>query len=304
MPSSAGEKPAAEWYRRLWGGGRHWLLLSPVLVVVAPLFAAAVVLALLQSFDYFPLIGRRSFSFDAYGSLLVDGEFWRSLLLSLWIGVAAAVLSVALGICAALAIRRAWGGSRWLAFLFQINLPVPHVIGALAMIHLLSQSGWLARLTHASGLIDTASQFPILTNDPWALGIIAEFVWKDAPFIGIITLGVLGSLTESYEDVAGSLGASGWQRLRHVTLPMLMPALAPASVIVFAFAFGSFEVPLLLGGTFPSALPVLAYRLHTNVDLAARPEGMALAVIMSLVVMTAAVGYLRLVRRYLPREAR
>ena len=102
--------------------------------------------------------------------------------------------------------------------------------------------------------------------------------------------------------MAATLGASAWQRLRHVTLPLLVPAVAPISVIIFAFAFGSFEVPLLLGESFPSALPVLAYRLHTNVDLALRPEAMALAVVMSVVVMGAAVAYLTLVRRVLRGE--
>lgn len=286
------------------GTERSWLRLVPALVVIVPLFAAALLLALIQSFGYFPLIGQSSFTLDAYRSLLGRPELWRSLLLSTWIATAAAVLSSVLGIAGALALRRVARGSNKLAFAFQINLPIPHVVGALAMVNLLSQSGLIARLANAAGLINSASGFPALTHDPWALGIIAEFVWKDAPFIAIVALGVLGSVATEYEDVAGSLGASRWQRLRHVTLPLLVPAVAPVSVIVFAFAFGSFEVPLLLGESFPSALPVLAYRLHTNVDLAARPEAMALSVMMSLVVMAAALTYLRLVRGRVRRERR
>lgn len=283
---------------------RPWLLVLPVLVVVGPLFLAAVVFAVLQSFTYFPLIGLDTISAEAYRSLFTDTEFWRGLLLSLWIGGAAAGLSVAVGVCAALALRGAWGGSRVVAFLSQINLPLPHLVGALAMIHLLSQSGFLARLSHAANLIDSSAGFPALVNDPWALGIIAEFVWKDAPFIMVIALGVLGSVGRDYEAVAGSLGASRGQQLRHVTIPLLVPAVAPAAVIVFAFAFGSFEVPLLLGQSFPHALPLLAFRLHTNVDLAARPEGMAVAVVMTLLVIGLAALYLSLVRRHLRREAR
>jgi len=278
---------------------RSWLKLLPALVVIVPLFAAAFVLAVIQSLGYFPLIGLRSFNLDAYRSLFGNDEFWRSLLLSTWIAFATAFVSTVLGIVVALGIRKIWRGSRWLAFLFMASLPIPHVIGALAMVHLLGQSGLIARLAHSAGVVDAASEFPALIYDPWALGIIAEFVWKDAPFIAIVALGVLGTVTEPYESVAGSLGASPWQRLRHVTLPLLVPAVALASVIVFAFAFGSFEVPLLLGESFPSALPVLAYRLHTNVDLAARPEAMALAVVMTLVVMVAAFVYLKLVRRTL-----
>lgn len=281
---------------------RSWLKLLPALVVIVPLFAGALLLAVIQSLGYFPLVGLRSFNLDAYRSLLGNGEFWQSLLLSTRIAFTAALLSTVLGIAMALGIRKIWRRSGRLGFLFQLNLPIPHVIGALAMVHLLGQSGLIARLGHAIGVIDTASEFPALVYDPLALGIVAELLWKDVPFIAIVALGVLGSVAENYESVAASLGASSWQRLRHVTLPLLVPAVAPASVIVFAFAFGSFEVPLLLGESFPSALPVLAYRLHTNVDLSVRPEAMALAVVMSLVVMAAAVFYLILVRRVLRRE--
>ena len=281
---------------------RSWLKLLPALVVIVPLFAAALMLAVIQSLGYFPLVGMRSFNLDAYRSLLGNGEFWQSLLLSTRIAFTVALLSTVLGIAMALGIRKIWRGSGRLGFLFQLNLPIPHVIGALAMVHLLGQSGLIARLGHAAGVIDAASEFPALVYDPFALGIVAEFLWKDVPFIAIIALGVLGTVAENYESVAASLGASSWQRLRHVTLPLLAPAVAPASVIVFAFAFGSFEVPLLLGESFPSALPVLAYRLHTNVDLSVRPEAMALAVVMSIVVMVTAVFYLILVRRVLRRE--
>jgi putative spermidine/putrescine transport system permease protein len=279
-----------------------WLKLMPALVVIVPLFAAAFILAVIQSLGYFPLIGLRSFNVDAYRSLFGNDEFWLSLLLSTRIAFMAALLSTVLGIAMALGIRGIWRVSRRSAFLFQLSLPIPHVIGALAMVHLLGQSGLIARLGRSIGVVDAPSDFPALVYDPFALGIVAEFVWKDAPFVAIVALGVLGTVAENYESVAASLGASSWQRLRHVTLPLLVPAVAPISVIVFAFAFGSFEVPLLLGESFPSALPVLAYRLHTNVDLASRPEAMALAVVMSLVVMGAAVAYLTLVRRVLRGE--
>jgi putative spermidine/putrescine transport system permease protein len=52
-------------------------------------------------------------------------------------------------------------------------------------------------------------------------------------------------------------------------------------VIVFAFTFGAYEVPLAAGASHPQALPVLAYKTYTDVDLAARPEAMAMAVVIA-----------------------
>ena len=49
--------------------------------------------------------------------------------------------------------------------------------------------------------------------------------------------------------------------------------------LVFAFAFGAYEVPLLLGAHAPQALAVLAWQAQVDADLATRPEAMAMAVI-------------------------
>ena len=56
-----------------------------------------------------------------------------------------------------------------------------------------------------------------------------------------------------------------------------------ASAIVFAFAFGAYEIPALLGASYPKALPVLAWERFTDPDLATRPEAMALAALIALV---------------------
>ena len=114
--------------------------------------------------------------------------------------------------------------------------------------------------------------------DPYAIGIILQYVWKETPFIGVIILANINSLIEDYESVARSLGASKWQSFRYVFLPFIFPSALFASVIVFAFTFGAFEIPLMLGANYPSALPVLAYRKYTDVDLGAMPDAMAITI--------------------------
>ncbi len=64
---------------------------------------------------------------------------------------------------------------------------------------------------------------------------------------------------------------------------MILPGLATASALVFAFAFGTYEVPLILGQHAPKALPVLAWQAWTDTDLARRPEAMAMAVAIALI---------------------
>jgi putative spermidine/putrescine transport system permease protein len=188
-----------------------------------------------------------------------------------------------LAIGAALLLRRSFIGKSVINFLFQLNLTVPHLVGAIGILYLFSQSGSFARLAYAGGLIGAPADFPALTHDPFAIGIILQYVWKEVPFIGLILLANLQAIDPAHEAAARTLGASRLQTFRHVLLPMLMPGLGAASALVFAFAFGAYEIPLILGASAPEALPVLAYRSFTDVDLGTRPEAYAMAMIIALI---------------------
>lgn len=272
------------------------LLLAPALVVVLVFFVGGLALAMLQSLGYMPIIGRYEISLDAYRAILRRPDFYRSLLLTTWIAVMSTAVSTVLALICALALRRAFRGRRIATFIFQLNVPIPHVVGTVGVLFLFSQSGFLARLAYAGGLIREPADFPALVFDPLALGIIFEYIWKATCFIGVILLAVLLSLGESYEDAARTLGAGRWQRFRFVLLPLLLPGILSSSILVFAFTFGAFEVPLFLGQRFPSALPVLAYRSYTDVDLNARPEAMAMSVVIALIIAVLVLGYMRAAR--------
>ena len=72
-----------------------------------------------------------------------------------------------------------------------------------------------------------------------------------------------------------------------------MPGVLRSSILVFAFTFGAFEIPFLLGQRYPSALPVLAYRSYHDVDLNQRPEAMAMSMIVALFITILILIYMR-----------
>ena len=276
---------------------RIWLLLAPALLVIGGLFLGGLLLGLVQSLGYVPLAGAHDLSLRAYAEVLGSRSFLRSLLLTFHVAFTSTVLASALALGLALLLRQSFAGRRAMTFIFQLNLPIPHIVGAIALAQVLGQSGLLARVAALFGLIGDPGQFPALVFDRWGLGIIAEYVWKETPFIGVVLLSLLHALGPDYEDVARSLGASRWQRFRYVLLPLLLPGLLSTSVIVFAFSFGAFEVPFFLGVAFPQALPVLAYKSYADVDLNARPAAMAMSMIIAALVTVLALVYLRLGRR-------
>jgi len=275
---------------------RITLLLAPAMALIGVLFFGGLAVGVMRSFNWMPVIGLTDPNLDAYRAVLTDPDFLRSFLLTFHISFTSTLISAVIAIAAALMLRRTFAGRGAINFLFQLNLTVPHIVGAIGILYLFSQSGFFARMGYHIGLIARPGEFPALVYDPYAIGIILQYVWKEVPFIGVIVLAQMQALGTDYESVARSLGANRWQAFRHVLLPLIMPGVLSASVIVFAFTFGAYEVPLLLGASHPQALPVLAYKTYTDVDLAARPEAMAMAVVIALLSALMIWGYLRLTR--------
>ncbi len=273
-------------------------MLFPALVVISVLFAGGLVLGLSQSLGYLPLIGRYRVSLEAYLRLLASPGFLQSLLLTFFVAAGATALAVVLGVATALILRRRFRGARVLTVIYQLPLTVPHLVAAAGVLLLVSQSGLAARLAYHAGLIADSASFPVLVFDPLNLGVIMVYVWKEVPFIGLIALAVLQSLGEDYEQQARTLGATRGQSFRHVLLPLILPGILPGSIIIFAYVFGSFEVPYLLGRTFPAMLSVLSYRYYVDVDLDARPQAMAMSVLIAAVVLVLVILYHRAAGRF------
>lgn len=273
------------------------LLLAPALTIIVVLFFGGLLIGLMRSFSYMPIIGLTEPNLDAYVAVFTSKEFYLSFILTFHIAFTSTVISSILAIGAALLLRRTFFGRSVINFLFQLNLTVPHLVGAIGILYLFSQSGSFARLAAQWGMIAGPADFPAMVFDPYAIGIILQYVWKEVPFIGVIVLANMQSIGEDYESVARSLGATKWQSFIHVLLPLIFPGVLSASVIVFAFTFGAYEIPAILGANYPAALPVLAYRKYTDVDLAARPEAMAMAIVIALLSAVMIYFYVRYTRR-------
>ena len=261
------------------------LLLSPALVLVIALFGGGLTMGLFQGLGYLPAAGMKALTLSHFTRVLHDPGFVYSLLLTFYVAAISTLIAAALGIVTALMIHHLSGSSRMVNLALQIPLTVPHLVIAVAVMFMLSPTGMISRICQALGLIDSSADFPLLINDPWCIGIMLTYVWKEIPFIAIMLLSVLRNTGRDLLDVGRTLNAGRWQRFRYITLPVIFPSLGAASLIVFAYTFGAFEIPYLLGKSYPLLLPVWAYKNYSDVDLLARPEGIATGIIIALVVI-------------------
>lgn len=281
---------------RLFEKLRVPLLLLPAFLVLILLFGGGLVVGVSQSLGYFPVIGLTELTFQYYIDVLTDRNFLQSLWLTFRIAFISTLLSSVLGVALALVLRERFRGSQFATFLFQIPLPIPHLVAANGIVLLITQSGLLARTGVALGMMERPSDFPILLFDRAGIAIILTFLWKEVPFIGLVVLAILQSVGPQFEELAQTLGANRWQRFWYVLLPLILPGMLSTSIIVFAFVFASYEIPLLLGARYPTTLPVLAFQNYKNPDLALRPQAMAISVILAVIAIILLVAYRRLAK--------
>ncbi|CAB1076663.1 hypothetical protein JY97_06615 [Alkalispirochaeta odontotermitis] len=264
-------------------------MVAPALVVVMILFGGGLGLGLIQGLGHLPAAGMQSLSLKHFANVLGDPDFLQSLWLTLYVALSSTAIAAAVSIVMATFLVSLSEKNRLIHFIFQIPLTVPHLVIAVAMVFMLTPTGLISRAIINLGLIDSSAAFPLLVNDRWSISIILTYVWKEIPFITLMILAVLRRSGVELLEVGRTLKAGRWQRFRYITLPTISPSLGAASLIVFAYTFGAFEVPFLLGQTYPMMLPVWAYKNYSDVDLLARPEGIATGLILAAIVVVAVV---------------
>ena len=249
-----------------------WLLLTPFLAVTV-LVIISVWNVLVQSLGLIPAFGLTQPTMEYYRQVLADETFLSSLAVSLKIALWSAVLATALGVLVCAALVGCKGSA-----LHVVRLPilVPHTVVALFVITICSQAGLMARAGAALGLISDSTEFPQLLFSENYAGVILAYLWKEIPFVAYFVLALMSGVSSTLGEAAENLGASPLKSFFQITLPLSLPAITKAFLIIFIFAFGGYELPLILGATVPKALPVQAYLSYMDPNLLNRPYAMAM----------------------------
>lgn len=282
------------------GSFKAYLYLAPALSVIIFFFFGGFVLALIQSLGYFPVIGQTELTFKYYLEVFQKPEFMQSLKYTCYIAFISTSIATVLGtLLAYILLKSSVKKGGIFSFFYKVPIAVPHLVAALMIVFILSQGGIVSRLCMKFGLITDTASFPAFFYTRQACGIILIYIWKEIPFVTFVVYTVMKNIDTKLGEVASNLKASSLQVFLHVTLPLSMPSIVSASTIVFAYSFGAFEVPYLLGATYPKALPVWAYMNYISADLSARPIAMVINILISLVCAGLVFIYYRSMRGYL-----
>ncbi|TQJ34126.1 carbohydrate ABC transporter permease [Arthrobacter sp. SLBN-122] len=270
------------------GSSAALLLIAPSIVFMTLLFGWPMVSGVLQAFG-----GPEGLTTANFTRMSQDPYFWSSVGNTLLLIVVMIPIQFVLALAMALLIRAKPRGASAYFYIWAIPLAVSDLAAGLVWLTVFTDRGYLNSLLASLGM----QPFSWLAYDNYpsmfAAVLIAE-VWRATSLVFVIVVAGLQSIPKDYEEAAGVFGASFWNRLWHVTLPLLRPSLQTALILRTILAFQTFAVALALTGqNFPLVVGE-TYRWYTGLQ---DPNvASALALVVMAVSMVTAVGYLKLLR--------
>ncbi|MCH2153214.1 MAG: iron ABC transporter permease [Phycisphaerales bacterium] len=153
--------------------------------------------------------------------------------------LACLVISIPLAICS---VRYDFRGKAAFNALILVPLILPPFVGAIGLQNLLGKSGALNALLIDLGMVSEGIDF-IGTGGFWAIVFIEALHLY--PILYLNAVAALANLDPALDEAAENLGASSWQRLRQIILPLIRPGLFAGGTIVFIWSFTELGTPLM-----------------------------------------------------------
>ncbi|MEM8812010.1 MAG: sugar ABC transporter permease [Pseudomonadota bacterium] len=195
-----------------------------------------------------------------YVNLLGDESFHESFLVTLKFAAIVVSFEMVLGVGLALLLDRNIRGMSALRTIFILPMMIaPIVVGMM----------WRYMYHHNVGIINRTLKslgfepIPWLSSPDWSLlSVIIADIWQWTPFIFILALAALQSLPRSVLEAARIDGASAWQQIWHIKLPLMMPVLIVTGLLRLIDAFKVLEVILVMTNGGPGlSTEILALRI-------------------------------------------
>ncbi|SFE89233.1 ABC transporter permease [Alteribacillus iranensis] len=260
---------------------KPWLLLLPSVIVIGFLVGYGVWEAIAESFREWET---GKWTVQYYEELLMKEAFWDSLFLSMYIAISSTLASLLIGLFLTRVLQRYFMNYRWKSLVW-LPMLFPHFVAAYLIILFLSESGILSSLFYHFGWVNEIADFPFSIQSQHSAGIIFTYIWKEVPFVILMLLPIYQQFSPEEEATVRTLGGNSWDVFKTTEWPSLFPVLIETGIILFAFTLAAFEVPSVLGITYPKMLPVLSYQWFFENDWSNRPLAMAVMIITTLIIL-------------------
>src|ERR1700730_4064877 len=223
----------------------------------------------------FPLRGVSLHWFDALFGQARSGDVGGPLSRSWPLALIVLVLTVLISVTAGFAFRRRFLGAGVVFYVAVASLIVPGLVLSI-------------------GILVTL-KFLDLPTRWFTSGLGAPLSWT-LPFGPLIMFAVLGRFNRAYEEAAYDLGASKWQQLRHVIIPILFPGIIAVALFGFTLSYDEFPRSWLAVGS-KNTLPIEIWTMTTNVTSPALYALGTVTTVISFTAIAIALGSIAYIQR-------
>lgn len=217
----------------------RWIL-APA--AVGALFVALPLVAMIVRLDW-----------SRFGALIASESSVAALQLSLETSASAATICLLVGVPLAMVLARTeFPGQQLVRALVLLPLVLPPVVGGIALLYAFGRRGLLAPVLSFFGITIAFST---------AAAVLAQ-TFVALPFFVVSLEGTLRTMGQRYEQVAATLGARPFAVLFRVTLPLVLPGLASATILAFARALGEFGATITFAGSMQGITRTLPLEIY------------------------------------------
>lgn len=225
-----------------------YLFLAPAAMIMAVALLYPIGYMVYASFlDWNPSqrIGEAEFvGLRNYTNLLKDASFLESFWVTIKFAAVVVSLEMFLGVGLALLLDRNIRGMSLLRTLFILPMMIAPIVVGLMWRYMYHPTVGIFNKTLKSLGLDTV---PWLSDGNWAFAsVVIADVWQWTPFIFILSLAALQSLPTSAMEASKIDGATGWQQVIYIKLPLMIPVLIVTLLLRLIDAFKVLEVILVL----------------------------------------------------------
>ncbi len=224
----------------------------PAVVFIGLLMVFPILYTLYLSFTNWNLTSGMEASFvglNSYLRVFFEPRFLRAVGRTFSFTVSAVAIEVVLGVAIALILNRAFVG-RSLAKLLLL-LPLVATPVAVGIVFNLFYDPTIGLLNFALDAIGLPQGRWVSSENTVIASLVLVDVWQWTPMITLIVLAGLAGLSEEPVEAARVDGASEWQILRYVTIPMVMPVILTAMILRLIDALKTFDIIFAMTGGGP-----------------------------------------------------
>jgi multiple sugar transport system permease protein len=268
-----------------------YLLLVPSAIFMALLFGWPLISGILAAFT-----GPEGFTTANWERMAGEPRFWEAVRNTLLLTAVVIPIQFVLAVAMALLLNAKPRFSGFYFYVWAVPLAISDLAAGLVWLSIFTERGYLNSFLVNIGFVEQAIAWLNYQNQTslFMTVVVAE-VWRATSLVLIIVVAGMQVIPRDYDEVARVLGATFWQRLWHVTLPLLRPSLQVALILRTILAFEAFAVAqALTGRTFPL---LVGETYEWSVNLQNRAVASCVALVVLAMSMVVAVIYLRLLRQ-------